>query len=64
MTIVISRNLTSLTSTFEIVKKTPARANIDMPTNIQKVSVKGLSREKNLGLTAGIGLAKVRKSLS
>ena len=59
-----SNVLTSYTSTFEMKKKTTPRANIEMPTNIQIVRVKGLRRDKNLGLSAGMGLAKVRKSLS
>ena len=60
----ISHELTSQTSTFERKKKTNPRANIEMPTNIQIVREKGLRRDKNLGLSAGMGLAKVRKSLS
>ena len=45
-------------------KKTTPMKIIEMPTSIQRIRVKGLRREKNLGAGAGMGLAKVRKSLS
>ena len=45
-------------------KKTTPTKNIEMPTIIHIVRLKGLRRDKNLGLSAGRGLAKVRKSLS
>ena len=56
--------IATLTSTFEMKKKTTPMKIIEMPTSIQRIRAKGLRREKNLGAGAGMGLAKVRKSLS
>ena len=45
-------------------KKTTPREIIEVITSTQTMRVKGLRSEKNLGAGAGMGLAKVRKSLS